>query len=59
MFVHPLWLCTDQDAMSAWAANERIMQGITDDPSDQEVYAHFPYDELQELDHNALAKSLD
>jgi hypothetical protein len=38
--------------MSAWAAIERIMQGSTDDPSNQEVYARFPFAELQERKPN-------
>jgi hypothetical protein len=45
--------------MSAWAAIERIMHGSTDDPSNQEVYARFPFAELQQLDNNALGKTSD
>jgi hypothetical protein len=45
--------------MSAWAVIERIMQGSTDDPSNQEVYARFPFAELQQLDKNSLVKTLD
>jgi len=59
MFVPPARLCTDQGAMSAWAAIERIMQGSTDDPSNQEVYARFPFAELQQLDNNSLVKTSD
>jgi len=43
MLVPPPRLCTDQGSMSAWAAVERIMIGSSDDPSNQEVYARFPF----------------
>ncbi len=43
MFVPPPRLCTDQGAMSAWAAVERIMVGSSDVPDGQEVYARFPF----------------
>lgn len=43
MFVPPPRLCTDQGSMSAWAAVERIMVGSSDDPTNQEVYARFPF----------------
>lgn len=43
MFVPPPRLCTDQGAMAAWAAIERIMVGSSDVPDDQEVYARFPF----------------
>ena len=43
MFVPPPRLCTDQGAMSAWAAVERLMLGSSDDPTNQEVYARFPF----------------
>lgn len=41
--VPPPRLCTDQGAMSAWAAVERLRLGSSDDPSNQEVYARFPF----------------
>jgi len=46
MFVPPPRLCTDQGAMSAWAAIERITVGSTDEADDQEVYARFPFAEI-------------
>jgi N6-L-threonylcarbamoyladenine synthase len=52
MFVPPPRLCTDQGAMSAWAAIERIMVGSTDDASNQEVFARFPFAELQGDEQN-------
>ena len=43
MFVPPPRLCTDQGSMSAWAAIERLMVGSSDDPSNQDVYARYPF----------------
>jgi N6-L-threonylcarbamoyladenine synthase len=43
MFVPPPRLCTDQGAMSAWAAVERLLMGSSDDPVEQEVYARYPF----------------
>lgn len=43
MFVPPPRLCTDQGAMSAWAAIERIMIGSSDLPDGQEVFARYPF----------------
>ena len=43
MVVPPPRLCTDQGAMSAWAAVERLRLGSSDDPSNQDVYARFPF----------------
>lgn len=43
MHVPPPRLCTDQGAMSAWAAVERIMVGSTDVAHSQEVYARYPF----------------
>jgi N6-L-threonylcarbamoyladenine synthase len=43
MMVPPPRLCTDQGAMAAWAAIERIMVGSSDIPDDQEVFARFPF----------------
>ena len=43
-------LCTDQGAMAAWAAIERLQLGSSDDPSTQEVYARFPFATLPESD---------
>lgn len=43
MFVPPPRLCTDQGAMSAWAAIERIMVGSSDKPDTQEVFARYPF----------------
>jgi N6-L-threonylcarbamoyladenine synthase len=41
--VPPPRLCTDQGAMSAWAAVERLKLGSSDEPSSQEVYARYPF----------------
>lgn len=46
MMIPPPRLCTDQGAMAAWAAIERIVVGSTDIPDDQEVYARFPFQSL-------------
>ena len=46
MYVPPPRLCTDQGAMSSWAAIERIMVGSSDEAEGQEVYARFPFKEL-------------
>jgi N6-L-threonylcarbamoyladenine synthase len=43
MQVPPPRLCTDQGAMSAWAAVERIMVGSTDIAATQEVHARYPF----------------
>ena len=43
MMVPPPRLCTDQGAMAAWAAIERIMVGSSDNPDDQDVFARFPF----------------
>lgn len=43
MFVPPPRLCTDQGSMSAWAAIERLVLGSSDDPTDQEVFARYPF----------------
>jgi tRNA threonylcarbamoyl adenosine modification protein TsaD len=43
MFVPPPRLCTDQGAMAAWAAVERLMVGSSDIAEEQEVFARFPF----------------
>jgi len=43
MLVPPPRLCTDQGAMSAWAAVERLMVGSSDLAEDQEVFARYPF----------------
>lgn len=48
MFVPPPRLCTDQGAMSAWAAIERISVGSSDIPKDHEVFARYPFSISQE-----------
>jgi len=50
MQVPPPRLCTDQGAMAAWAAVERIMMNSSDDPSDQQVHARFPFATMYEAD---------
>ena len=46
MYVPPPRLCTDQGAMSSWAAIERIMVGSSDKAEGQEVYARFPFQDM-------------
>jgi N6-L-threonylcarbamoyladenine synthase len=43
MVVPPPRLCTDQGAMASWAAIERLKIGSSDDPSNQTVYARYPF----------------
>ena len=43
MVVPPPQLCTDQGAMAAYAAIERLLVGSSDDPSTQIVYARYPF----------------
>ena len=43
MVVPPPRLCTDQGAMAAYAAVERLLVGSSDDPSTQIVYARYPF----------------
>ncbi|KAL7536228.1 hypothetical protein ACHAWF_005406 [Thalassiosira exigua] len=43
MLVPPPRLCTDQGAMSAWAAVERLTVGSSDRAEDQEVFARYPF----------------
>lgn len=47
MFVPPPRLCTDQGAMAAWAAVERLMVGSSDIPEEQEVFARFPFQNIK------------
>lgn len=47
MFVPPPRLCTDQGSMSAWAAIERLMLGSSDDPTNQEVFARYPFSTIE------------
>lgn len=48
MFVPPPRLCTDQGAMSAWSAIERLSVGSSDLPDNQEVFARFPFRDFNE-----------
>ncbi|KAL3766230.1 hypothetical protein ACHAWO_012232 [Cyclotella atomus] len=41
--VPPPRLCTDQGAMSAWAAVERLLVGSSDSAEGQEVFARYPF----------------
>lgn len=50
LHVPPPRLCTDQGAMSAWAAIERLMVGSSDDPSNQQVFARYPFAIMQNTD---------
>ena len=43
MHVPPPRLCTDQGAMSAWAAIERLFVGSSDEPDGQDVFARYPF----------------
>lgn len=43
MMVPPPRLCTDQGAMSAWAAVERLMVGSSDSPDGHDVFARYPF----------------
>ena len=43
MLVPPPRLCTDQGAMAAWAAVERLMVGSSDSPEGHDVYARYPF----------------
>lgn len=43
LVVPPPRLCTDQGAMSAWASVERLLLGSSDDPTNQEVHARYPF----------------
>jgi N6-L-threonylcarbamoyladenine synthase len=43
MHVPPPRLCTDQGAMSAWAAVERLCVGSSDLAEDQDVFARYPF----------------
>lgn len=43
MVVPPPRLCTDQGAMASWAAIERLRMGSSDDPSNQDIYARYPF----------------
>ena len=43
MVVPPPRLCTDQGAMAAWAAVERLQLGSSDDPTNKDVYARYPF----------------
>jgi N6-L-threonylcarbamoyladenine synthase len=43
LHVPPPRLCTDQGAMSAWAAVERLRVGSSDLAEDQEVFARYPF----------------
>ena len=46
MCVPPPRLCTDQGAMSAWAAVERLLVGSSDLVQGQEVFARYPFAEM-------------
>lgn len=43
MHVPPPRLCTDQGAMSAWAAIERLIVGSSDEPLEHKVFARYPF----------------
>ena len=53
MHVPPPRLCTDQGAMSAWAAVERLCVGSSDLAEDQQVFARYPFS----VSHNEIGAS--
>jgi N6-L-threonylcarbamoyladenine synthase len=52
----PLWLCTDNAAMIAWAGAERLAAGMTD-PLDVPAYARWPLDPSAEKARGAGVKA--
>ena len=54
--VPPLWLCTDNAAMIAWAGAERFAAGLTD-PLDAPARARWPLDENAEKVRGAGVKA--
>lgn len=42
MVVPPARLCTDNGVMVAWAAVERLREGMSNNAEEQEVYARLP-----------------
>jgi len=54
--VPPVWLCTDNAAMIAWAGAERLAQGLTDD-LDAPARARWPLDEAAEKVRGAGVKA--
>jgi N6-L-threonylcarbamoyladenine synthase len=52
----PLWLCTDNAAMIAWAGAERFAAGLTD-PLDVEARARWPLDPTAEKARGAGVKA--
>ncbi|OMJ31322.1 tRNA (adenosine(37)-N6)-threonylcarbamoyltransferase complex transferase subunit TsaD [Sphingomonas sp. Sph1(2015)] len=52
----PLWLCTDNAAMIAWAGVERFREGLTD-PLDTPARARWPLDQAAEAVRGAGVKA--
>lgn len=52
----PLWLCTDNAAMIAWAGAERLSRGLTD-PLDVAARPRWPLDELADKVRGAGVKA--
>ncbi|KHA63390.1 protein kinase, partial [Sphingomonas sp. Ant20] len=55
-FVPPLWLCTDNAAMIAWAGAERFAAGLTD-PLDTAARPRWPLDPDAEAVRGAGVKA--
>ncbi|CAM9137282.1 unnamed protein product [Ectocarpus sp. 13 AM-2016] len=53
MVVPPARLCTDNGVMVAWAAVERLREGMSNDAEEQEVYARLPLGRYAGHDHEA------
>ena len=55
MVVPPARLCTDNGVMVAWAAVERLREGMSNDAEGQEVYARLPLGRSAGAEQDAAA----